>query len=463
MRLLVEPGSYACRNMGDLAMFLATVSRLERHWPEAEIVAFTAAPDRLQRYAPSVLPVSQQARQKLLARHRREAGAQHRLPFATRLGWDLRRLAALAASRNWKRIWDATHRLMPDRSPRGGFSASLERLGEGRWERALRSFSLVAVSGAGWACDPCPEHAASVLDLLSAAHSAGVPTALFSQGMGSMQNTALRSRARVVLPHVDFIGLRECRKGPALLRELGVPADRIHITGDDALELAYSQRKSGEGDCLGVSLRLADYANMRQPLAASALRTVADFAGARGLEVLAIPISFDQREDDYRAIAAAVRLSSAEPCMDDPTEVARRVARCRLVVTGSYHGAVFALAQGTPVVAVCNSLYYSDKLLGLADMFGTGCQVVDLSDPTAPEKVDAALERFWNAGAGLRGALLDATREQIRRSQAAYQTVFEIVSSRSQASSADPGNVRAWEAVGARPGMTMGEAGPNCG
>ena len=50
----------------------------------------------------------------------------------------------------------------------------------------------------------------------------------------------------------------------------------------------------------------------------------------------------------------------------DSALVIERVGECRVVVTGSYHGAVFALAQGIPVVALVKSPYYVNKMAGLA-------------------------------------------------------------------------------------------------
>ena len=46
------------------------------------------------------------------------------------------------------------------------------------------------------------------------------------------------------------------------------------------------------------------------------------------------------------------------------------IARCRLVVTGSYHAALFALSMGVPAIGIATSRYYEDKFLGLADQFG---------------------------------------------------------------------------------------------
>lgn len=438
MRILIEPGGYKSRNMGDLAMFLTAVARLEHRWPEAELVTFTGDPDRLRRYAPRVVPCSLQAREELIAAHHPDWGLPHRLPLATRVLLGLDRFAASVAPRNWKQISKGSRRFVQTGSSAGSFTVDLDRPDKEGWRRILRSFSLVVISGAGGLCDPFLRHAWSVLELLEIAVSAGVPTALFSQGIGPMQASILRSKACAVLPYVDLVAVRERRESPRLLRELGVPAGRIHIGGDDAIESAYGVRTAIAGNCLGVNLRLADYANVHRALASSILRTVSEFGQARTLQVLPIPISFHDHEADLDAVASVLGRSTSPPCPAEPTAVARLVGRCRLVVTGSYHAAVFALAQGIPVVAFSNSLYYDHKFLGLAEMFGAGCEVVRLSDAAAPQKLRAALDRLSDAGAGLREPLLRSACEQIDGSQAAYRRVFEIVSGRPQPAGAHP-------------------------
>ena len=75
----------------------------------------------------------------------------------------------------------------------------------------------------------------------------------------------------------------------------------------------------------------------------------------------------------------------------------KQTARCRIVVTGAYHAAVFALAQGIPVVCLSNSPYYLAKFQGLEDLFGLGCATVRLSEPDLPARLAAAIERTWNS------------------------------------------------------------------
>jgi colanic acid/amylovoran biosynthesis protein len=298
--------------------------------------------------------------------------------------------------------------------------------------RLLRSISLLAVSGAGNLCDSFLPQAWSVLRLLEIASFAGVPTALFSQGLGPIENRALRAKARSVLPLVDLIGIRERRTSLPLLEEFGVPSERIHVTGDDAIELAYRHRAHVAGACLGVNLRVAYYSSVDRRLASSVLSSVAEFARMHGLPVLPVPVSFVDCESDLRTVSDVLGASGPISCPAEPAAVVGLAGRCRMVVTGSYHGAVFALAQGIPAVALTRSRYYANKFLGLADMFGAGCDVVDLSDPGFPQRLLAALGRTLETASGVRDPLLQSARRQIAASRAAYRAASECVSARRQ-------------------------------
>ena len=106
-----------------------------------------------------------------------------------------------------------------------------------------------------------------------------------------------------------------------------------------------------------------------------------------------------------------------------------QTARCRVVVTGAYHAAVFALAQGIPVVCLSNSPYYQTKFEGLEDLFGRGCAIVGLSDPDLRGRLTIAIERAWDSAEAVRSPLLQSARSQIERSQTAYQRVKTLLQS----------------------------------
>jgi colanic acid/amylovoran biosynthesis protein len=113
-----------------------------------------------------------------------------------------------------------------------------------------------------------------------------------------------------------------------------------------------------------------------------------------------------------------------------PLETIKKTGHCRLVVTATFHAAVFALAQGIPVVALANSTMYEGKLLGLADEFGSGCKVVLLDDEQLKEKLTNAIDTTWQSAEQVRPQLLQAAIRQIETGQAAYQRIFELVESK---------------------------------
>jgi polysaccharide pyruvyl transferase WcaK-like protein len=113
--------------------------------------------------------------------------------------------------------------------------------------------------------------------------------------------------------------------------------------------------------------------------------------------------------------------------LDTPLKVIEQVGHCRIVITGSYHAGVFALAQGIPVVSLAKSQYYIDKFQGLADQFGVGCDVILLGDKEFAQKLASSIYQLWESAEILRPQLLEAARQQIELGQTAYKRLYEIV------------------------------------
>ena len=107
--------------------------------------------------------------------------------------------------------------------------------------------------------------------------------------------------------------------------------------------------------------------------------------------------------------------------LDTPLAVIRRLSECRLMLTGAYHGAVYALAQGIPVVALVKSSYYRNKFEGLRDQYGEGCQVLNFDQPDFLNALECALNQQWDAAPTLRNRLLSVAEEQIKRGREAYR------------------------------------------
>src|SRR5271168_5422958 len=63
MRILIDPSSVHCLNLGDVAMLQVTVRRFRKFWPDAEINVFNETPELLDLYCPTAKPVFPTGRQ----------------------------------------------------------------------------------------------------------------------------------------------------------------------------------------------------------------------------------------------------------------------------------------------------------------------------------------------------------------------------------------------------------------
>ena len=283
--------------------------------------------------------------------------------------------------------------------------------------------------GGGYLTDADPAQTVRALTLLEYASDHGVRAVLVGQGIGPLENPALQRRAAEALPKMDFIGLRERRCGPEILRRAGVSSDRVLVTGDDAVELAYAARSESPGSSLGVCLRIAAYTPLRQSAHEIVGRVVRRESARYRARLVPLIISEHPSEDrpgTLPLVRGAERVARLLPRYSYPAQVAQRVAVCRIVVTGAYHLAVFALSQGIPVVAMTSSRYYDDKFLGLADMFGVGLTLVRLDDASLEHELAAGISKSWEQAPSVREELRARAREQIDACREAYDRVFAL-------------------------------------
>jgi polysaccharide pyruvyl transferase WcaK-like protein len=419
MRILVEPSDYVLRNAGDMAMLHVAVTRLGAHWPDATIQIFSDAPDQLPQYCPNTRPLGSEGRRVWLSEgliNRPAAHAPVPLP-----GWLLRRLEGYLRHRAPRLFTRVMRRY-------GGIEPPLDQFLE-----AVSHASLLVVTGMGGITDAFPEYAHGVLTTLELAQQLGIPTAMVGQGMGPLDDAYLMRRARRVLPRVDFIAMREGLAGLPLMDRLGVRRDRVMVTGDDAIELAYLSRSAAMGGGVGLNLRAADYSGVRTDSLDQIREVVQRRARAVGAPLVAVPISRVPGEKDADTIRLLMTGYPAATEARDPAgweEVFTQIRQTRVIVTGSYHAGVFGLAQGIPVIGVARSAYYGDKFRGLADQFGAGCTVVDLNQQDAYTRLDQAMVSLWQEAESLREPLLAQACRQIELGRIAYRRVFDLVAQR---------------------------------
>ncbi len=432
----MQNGEYLMRNIGDLAMLSVTLRRLRERWPDAAIQVMTIAPALLRAYHPDVQPVSDGRMPAWLSDALSTSGS--------RLRPGITGIASMGSLRASGELAGAVRRLRAARRARAEPPSTNDHSAEDARQdattqpvvaKALEGASLVLAMGGGYMTDVDAWQVHRTLDLLQGAVERGIPTAMVGQGFGPLTDEALIGRASKVLPAVDLIALREDRVGPDLLSRLGVEADRVLVTGDDAIELAYSLRRDQLGTNLGVCLRVAEYS----PVAARAQeeigRAVRSVAGAAGAQLSPLIVSENRAEDRRSTLPLVAGYPDVAPTQSrftTPQDVARRVGDCRVLVTGAYHLAVFALSQGVPVVGLSSSRYYDDKLLGLDAMFGgRGLHLVRLEEPALEDRVASAARAAWERAPALRSQLRERAEAQIELSSNAFQRVFALLDARS--------------------------------
>jgi polysaccharide pyruvyl transferase WcaK-like protein len=417
MSLAVVPCNTRCLNMGDVAMLQVAVGRLRAWWRWEELRVFTSDPLALLRYCPGVTPVMLPD-QPAWCRDRYLGGRLHSWLSEARSD-QLANLSVAIACR-WPSLREPLLRARAvlradERASLHDFLDSIDRA------------RLVVTSGAGGIADHFHDYSNLVLLALQCAQARGIPTAILGHGFGPLTSPDLRAKAAVILPRVNLIALREERASLPLLISLGVSQDRIVTTGDDAVELAYEARPLELGNAIGVNLRLArssaateqDIVNVREGLRRFARRWLAP--------LVAVPIA-RQRNLDADVIRQLIPEGSSDGReLDTPLKVIQQIGGCRIVVTGAYHAAVFALAQGVPAVCLARSPYFFNKFLGLADQFGAGCHLVSLDDEALPQRLAEAMEQAWDEGPRVREWLWRAAATQIARGQDVYARLHDLV------------------------------------
>jgi colanic acid/amylovoran biosynthesis protein len=296
--------------------------------------------------------------------------------------------------------------------------------------RALQNADLLLICGAGGFYDGCQAWNLDILDLLEAAIQRNTPVVMLGQGFGPVSDPFVLERAAKVLPLVNLITLRGGRGSLAFLRSLGVAESKVQTTGDEALELAYESRSDERGRGLGINFRFAGSASTDDDDVKTVRPVLQAFASRHTVSLIPLPIAMQVYTRDDLAIKQLLigldEQSDGGKTLDSPLKVIKQVALCRVVVTGAYHAAVFALAQGIPVVGLAKSAYYSSKFFGLEDQFGEGCQTILLNQPALPQRLDSAIEKAWEYADKLRAPLKAAALSQIDLSRRSYERIKNL-------------------------------------
>jgi polysaccharide pyruvyl transferase WcaK-like protein len=419
----LNTGAAEYQNMGDVAMLQGALTQLLNLWPGARIEVLTDSAYNLARYCPGAGPLPRAGCASWVEDGVLLGRCHHFLPkWASARLKDLKTAIRLFSPAILELLIRSRFSLRDGNRRRKDFESFLQ---------ALNRADLLVVCGSGGFADSCREWNLATLGTMEAAIGRGIPVAMFGQGMGPLDDPIVLSRAKRVLPRVTLITLRGSRGGMQLLESIGVPPAKVLTTGDEAIEIAHGARAKEPGTAVGINLRVASYAHVKVETIDKVGSVVQAFAGLHKVPLLPIPIAFHEWAADHQTIRRLLEGFDDESdgglSLDSPLMLIKQTARCRMVVTGAYHAAVFALAQGIPVVCLTNSLYYLAKFQGLEDLFGRGCEIVILNAPDFPCKLAAAMERTWNSAEVVRLPLLQSALRQIEKSRRAYLFIKDLL------------------------------------
>jgi colanic acid/amylovoran biosynthesis protein len=442
MRILFDPAVYDLRNKGNVALLQVAVNRIKKFWPNAALEIITTGPHLLRLYCPNTFPVSPNNRFDWTTSQGIPNKVLRSIPNPIlRVLFELR-------EELWRAQPTLSSRLVLGKStvPANGDTGRQddqtdhESLGskngenDGACSELVLGSDLFVATGAQYMSDACKPDALNILGRMELAAQHKIPTAMLGQGIGPIDDPELHARAKAVFPLIDYIFVREKRVAPGLLDSFGVDPNRVIFTGDDAIEMAYEARSGISGTDIGFGLRASHYTEVDSTHVQIIRDVVLHSAAKHDATLTALPISHSAHELDPRLIMQVlagykkVRINRWR--FDSPLELIKETGKCRLVVAGTYHTAIFALSQGIPAIGLAKSVMYMDKFLGLVDQFGSGCQVLYLEDPNMGEKLKHAIDIAWDSADQVKPQLLDAARYQIQCGQAAYRLLYHYVDSK---------------------------------
>ena len=410
MNILIDAGNYFANNdnHGDRAIYQIIIRRLLQLWPDSKISWITRNGELLNAISANLSP--------LLLTHDR-----YPLPLND-INKAIEKVSIKSSIKNALYGHDTDHKI--NLSESSAFPNDSIKLLD-----AIKSCDLVIATGGGYFNNDFAEHAWTILDTLDAASRLGKPTFILSAGFEPIKNLELSNKMLAVLPKVDLIICREPVLSPVVLQSFNVDEKKIAIAGDDAIELGFEASPPQLGNCVGINLRKADYSRVDSAVIKRLKLDLQQAITSLDAPVLSLPISMTGPSDPdaiCELLSGSDIPTDGGVHLDTPEKVIEQAGNCRLIITGSYHAAVFALSQGVSVVALAASPHYKSKLEGLIALFGVGCRVLLINNDLTKEDIFKAVKEMWDGAELVRISLFQSAERQIKASKTAYMQIRSI-------------------------------------
>ena len=273
--------------------------------------------------------------------------------------------------------WTSEH-FGVDSIPNLGFSASpdaatersefLRQLLDQAGKHPLADHDALIISGGGNLCSTWPDLFCERVALLMLARACGKPALLLGQTIGPTLRGEERELLRKALESAQLIGVRELPSA-ALLRELGVPDERIWYQSDDALRPATTS--AGEAQRPFIALTIdPQFRAHGIDLFDALVEQLRKLSRKTGLPLTLIPHAFGQSSAPSDLTECEVLAARVHPTQThiaaglDFEQTQRLTAAASLIISTRYHPIVFGLAAGVPAIGIYADPYSRIKLQG---------------------------------------------------------------------------------------------------
>ena len=303
--------------------------------------------------------------------------------------------------------------------------------------REVRRCSILMIGGGGNLTSTCAPLLRLRSLLAGCAQANGIPVVVTGQQVGPALTPTDEALLRRWLPRCALVGVRDRLSfGKAL--ELGVPPDRLVLSGDDALDLE-AEAYPLPGRCagrvrplIGLSLHNPAPAAGRQAVLAGMVACLAPWLAAVEADILmlphlraAVPHRCDVRfARDFAALSGLgerIRIVDDAACRD--VHIKYLTSQLDFLVTTRFHGAVFALSSSVPVVSFHTDAYSRSKMDGLFDYFGAEVRSSQWGMPEARLRVEAC----WEQRPQQRARLHEAREAVMRPHMEARQSLVSLL------------------------------------
>lgn len=236
--------------------------------------------------------------------------------------------------------------------------------------------------------------------------------AVSAQGFGPVADPELLRLMRWGFGALDLLSFRDCAYSAQLTRELGPLPCATQIVGDEAFGLeasapaardAYLQSaglRPGE-PFIAVHWRSTDYVQETEQFYPAVARIFEDASRASESRLVFFPMSYDlhSRHDDDCGVALRRHMSSPErllmaPKTHDVGLIKGAIGASRFTLGLSYHVHVFGLSQSVPALAVYTGDYYRYKSDGLVGFYGAPNASIDVAAAPGESAAKQALRRL---------------------------------------------------------------------